>query len=83
LPFSAFTSSICKPLELVYSDVWEPSPNLSLNENRFYVSFIDAFSRYTWVFPIQAKSDVMLTFLQFQALAERLLNTKIISVKSN
>jgi hypothetical protein len=24
LPFSASTSSICKPLELVYSDVWGP-----------------------------------------------------------
>jgi hypothetical protein len=47
------------------------------------VSFIDAYSRYTWVFPIQAKSDVMPTFLQFQAMAERLLNSKIISVQSD
>jgi hypothetical protein len=45
------------------------------------VSFIDVFSRYIWVFPIQAKSDVMPTFLQFQALAECLLNSKIISVQ--
>jgi hypothetical protein len=83
LPFSSSTSSICKPLELVYSDVWGPSPTLSINGNRFYVSFIDAYSRYTWVFPIQAKSDVMPTFLQFQAMAERLLNSKIISVQSD
>jgi len=57
--------------------------DLPINGNRFYVSFIDAFSRYTWVFPIQAKFDVMPTFLQFQALAKRLLNSKIISVQSD
>jgi len=54
-----------------------------MNGNRFYVSFIDDFSRYTWVFPIQAKSDVMPTFLQFQVMAERLFNSKIISIQSN
>jgi hypothetical protein len=58
LPFLVSISTICQPLDLVYSDVWGPSPTLSMNGNRYYVSFIDAFSRYTWVFPIQSKSDV-------------------------
>jgi hypothetical protein len=40
------------------------------------VSIIDVFTRYTWVFTIQAKSDVMQTFLQFQVMVERLLNHK-------
>jgi hypothetical protein len=44
---------------------------------------IDAFSRFTWVFPIQAKSDFMSTFLKFQVMVERLVNTKIISVQSD
>jgi hypothetical protein len=34
-------------------------------------------------FPIQAKSDVMPTFLQFQVMVEHLLNHKIIIVQSN
>jgi hypothetical protein len=54
-----------------------------INGNRFYVSFIDAYSRYTWFYPIQAKFDVMPTFLQFQTMVERLLNSKIISVQSD
>jgi hypothetical protein len=80
-PFYPSSSKICSPLHLIYSDVWGPSPTISMNGNRFYVSFIDDFSRYTWVFPIQAKSDVMPTFLQFQVMAERLFNSKIISVQ--
>jgi len=82
-PFSSSSASICSPLQLIYSDVWGPSPTLSINGSRFYVSFIDAFSRFTWVFPLQAKSDVMSVFLKFQVMVEWLLNTKIISVQSD
>jgi hypothetical protein len=83
LPFSASQTSICNPLDLIYSDVWGPSPTISINGNRFYVSFVDAFSRFTWVYPIQSKSDVMQVFLNFQSMVERLLNAKIKSVQTD
>lgn len=83
MPFPISISNICKPLGLVYSDVWGPSPTLSINGNRYYVSFIDAFSHYTWVFSIKSKSDVKPTFLKFQVMIERLLNTKIKSIQTN
>jgi hypothetical protein len=44
---------------------------------------VDAFSRFTWVYPISSKSDVMPVFLKFQTMVERLLNTKIKSVQSD
>jgi hypothetical protein len=47
LPFSVSTSSLCNPLDLIFSDVWGPSPTLSINGNRDYVSVIDTFSRFT------------------------------------
>jgi hypothetical protein len=83
LPFYPSISKVCKPLQLIHSDVWGPSPTISVNGNRYYVSFINVFTRYTWVFPIQTKSDVMSTFLKFQVMVERLLNHKIISVQSD
>ena len=36
-------------LEMVHTDVWEPSPVSSLGGSRFYVTFIDDFSRKVWV----------------------------------
>jgi hypothetical protein len=30
----------------------------STNGNKFYVSFLDAYSCYTWLFPISHKSDI-------------------------
>jgi hypothetical protein len=59
------------------------SPTISINGNHFYVSFVDAFSRFTWVFSISSKSNAMTVFLKFQAMIERLLNTKIKSVQSD
>jgi len=75
LPFYPTISKVCKPLQLIHSNVWGPSPTISINGNRY--SFIDVFTRYAWVFPIQAKSDVMPTFLQFQIMVEHLLNHKL------
>ena len=36
-----------KPLELVHSDVWGPAPITSTNEFRYYLVFIDEFSKFT------------------------------------
>jgi hypothetical protein len=47
LPFSISTTTICNSLDLLYSDVWGPSLTFSINGNRYYVSFVDAFSRFT------------------------------------
>jgi len=82
-PFPISTSSICNPIDLIYLDVWGPSPTPSINGNRYYVFFIDAFSRFICVFPIQSQSDVMPIFLKFKAMVERLLNSKIKSVQTN
>jgi histone deacetylase 1/2 len=59
LPFSSFQSISTHLLELIFSDVWGPSPIMSTHNNKYYVSFVDHFSKYTWLFPILAKSSVM------------------------
>lgn len=43
LPFSRSTTTICDPLDLVYSDFWGPAPQFSINGNRFYISFCGCF----------------------------------------
>jgi hypothetical protein len=46
------------PLELIYTNVWGPSPICSKNGSKYYVSFLDAFSEYTWLYLISCKGDV-------------------------
>jgi histone deacetylase 1/2 len=71
------------PLELVFSDVWGPSPMLSTDGYRYFVIFVDVYTKYIWFFPLAAKSDVFKIFLQFQALVERQFATKIKSVQTD
>jgi hypothetical protein len=55
----------------------------SVSVHNYYVSFIDAYSRFTWLYLIKRKYDVFDIFLQFQAHVEHLIKTKIISVQSD
>jgi hypothetical protein len=47
LPFYSSQSQIKAPFELIYSDLWGPSPVSSHIGNKYYISFLDAYSRYT------------------------------------
>ena len=75
LPFSLSTRVTTSPLEIIYSDVWGPAQT-SVSGHQFYVSFIDAYSRFTWLYLLKHKSDVFQFFLQFQQHVERLLGKK-------
>jgi histone deacetylase 1/2 len=82
LPFSLSTRVTKFPLEIIYSDVWGPAQT-SVSGHRFYVSFVDAYSRFTWLYLLKRKSDVYDVFLQFQNHVERLLSRKIIHVQTD
>ena len=77
LPFAISCIHATEPLQLVHSDVWGPTPITSINGSKYYVSFIDDFSKYTWFFPLKNKSQVFPTFVHFKSTIENLLNYKI------
>jgi len=70
------------PLQLIFSDVWGPAPK-SVSHYQYYVSFIDDFSKFTWIFLLKNRSDVFEVFLNFQKLVERQLNRKIIAMQTD
>ena len=76
LPFVKSNRESSFPLQLVHSDVWQ-SPMVSLSGFRYYVIFIDDFSRFSWLFPLKLKSDVHSCFLQFKSMVENLVSQPI------
>lgn len=70
------------PLELIHSDVWK-SPISSMNDCRYYVVFIDNFSRYSWLYPMHHKSDVFNCFVNFKCLVENLFSRHIKQFQSD
>jgi Reverse transcriptase (RNA-dependent DNA polymerase)/gag-polypeptide of LTR copia-type/GAG-pre-integrase domain len=77
LPFTPSTTIATKPLEVIHSDIWGPAPVLSKKGHRYYVCFIDEFSRFTWIYTCASKSDVLSIFAQFKAKVENLLDSTI------
>jgi histone deacetylase 1/2 len=65
LPFPLSTRVIKTPLKLIYSDVWGPAQTSISGHNYYYVIFIDAYSRFTWLYLLKRKSDVFDVFVQF------------------
>ena len=66
----------------MFSDVWGPGP-VFVWRQKYYVSFIDDFSKFSWIYLLKNKSDVFKKFRLFQAHVERLFDPKIISMQTD
>lgn len=60
------------PFEVVHTDLWDPSPHLSSFDFHYYISFVDAYTKYTWIYLLKQKSEelhafkLFLTFVKIQ-----------------
>jgi hypothetical protein len=82
LPYPKSTSVSSNPFELVFSDVWGPAPT-SVGRHDYYVSFIDDYSKFTWIYLLRRKSEVFQCFSDFQNMVERQFNRKILAVQTD
>src|ERR1044072_8229176 len=60
-----------KSLEVVYSDVCGPFEVASAGGNKYFILFIDDFTRRTWIYLLSQKSEASTTFTQVKAQAEK------------
>ena len=70
-------------LELIHNDVFGHVPIPSLGKSMYYVSFIDDFSRYTWIYFLINKSEVFDKLKEFKALVENQTKKKIKVFRTN
>ena len=59
-----------KPLEVVYSDVCGLLDNNSLGGNRYFLTFVDEFTRKIWIYLLKEKCEVFGRFVNFFAKVE-------------
>ena len=70
-------------LEMVHTDVWGPTPVSSLGGYRFYVTFIDDFSRKVWVYFLKHKSNVFSIFKKWKVEVENKTGLKVKCLRSD
>jgi hypothetical protein len=65
LPFNNSESITSATFDLIHSDVWGPSPVPTVGGSRYFVIFVDDFSRYTWIYLIKNRFEVLTIYRDF------------------
>jgi hypothetical protein len=66
-----------RPLELIHSDLCGPLPTASLTGSRYILTFIDDFSRRSWVYFLKRKDETLGIFQQYKKIVENETQTTI------
>lgn len=64
-------------LGLVHSDICELNGHLTRGGNRYFITFIDDYSRFTHVYLLKTKDQAFEMFKCYKALVENKLEKKI------
>ena len=70
-------------LELIHTDICGPFPTASWNGHTYFITFIDNYSRYGYLYLIHEKAQALEVFKIFKAEVENKLGKKIKAVKSD
>ena len=70
-------------LDVVHSDVWGPTQTATFRECWYDVTFIDDFSRYTWIFPMRMKSEVFTHFHKVKSEVEKTTSRHVRCLQSD
>ncbi|WZY94078.1 hypothetical protein YC2023_066407 [Brassica napus] len=68
--------------DLVHSDVWT-APCMSRDSHKYFVTFIDEKSKYTWITMIPSKDRVLEAFMNFQAYVTNQYNATVKILRSD
>ncbi|GMI65892.1 hypothetical protein HRI_000258500 [Hibiscus trionum] len=59
LSFPLSVSSTSSPFELLHADIWGPFKHPTYNNQHYFLTLVDDYTRCTWTYLIKHKSDVL------------------------
>nr|KYP68295.1 Retrovirus-related Pol polyprotein from transposon TNT 1-94 [Cajanus cajan] len=83
LPFPNNASRATHCFDIIHSDVWGISPVVSHACYKYFVTFIDDYSRFTWIYFLRSKVEVFSVFQRFFALLETQFSAHINILRSD
>lgn len=70
-------------LQIIHTDVCGPFKNVSLGGSRYFILFIDDYSRYTYIYFLKNKNEAFECFQRYKPEVENKLNRKIKILRSD
>lgn len=71
LPFPTSTSRSKNILDLVHADVCGNMEGVSIGGARYFLTFIDDFSRKIFIYFLKSKSEVLNKFIEFKVMGRK------------
>jgi IS30 family transposase len=68
---------------MIHSDVWGPAQTVSALGNRYFVTFIDEYSRYCTVFGLKLKNEVVSAVKHYISIFERQLGLAVKAIRTD
>ena len=65
LPFNNSESISTNIFYLIHSNVWGPFSVSSIGGSRYFVVFVDDYSRYNWIFNMKHRSELLQVYSNF------------------
>ena len=81
--FPTSNSRRSRPLELVHSDICGPFPTQSPLKSKYFISFIDDYTRFTILTFLKSKDQAFIAFTNYKSLTEKQLNLQVKCLQSN
>lgn len=83
LPFPMHGSHATKCFNVIHSDVWGITPVALHARYKYFVTFIDDYSHFTWVYFLRSKVEVLQVFQTFVAYLETQFSTCLEVLRSD
>jgi transposase InsO family protein len=72
-----------RPLEMLHMDLFGPITYISIGGNKYDIIIIDDYSRFTWVFVLQDKSETQEVLNKFLKRAQNKFDAKVKRIRSD
>jgi hypothetical protein len=75
--------AITRPLKMLHMDLFDPITYISIGGNKYDVVIVNDYSRFTWVFFLQDKSETQEMLKQFLKRAQNEFDAKVKRIRSD
>ncbi len=82
-PFPDSTNRASAPLELVHSDLAGPMPIKTRGGCRYWITFLDDYSRYLWTYGLHSKKDAVIITKDWLSMVENQLKVKLGTLRTD
>ncbi|KAM1627395.1 hypothetical protein ACFX1R_017067 [Malus domestica] len=83
LPFGISSITTKKPFDLIHCDIWGPYKISSLSGANYFLTVVDDYSRFTWVFLMHHKSETQNLLKRFFSFVQTQFQTQIQTIRTD